>query len=187
MPSRTSLLSVGGSSSPPFPSTYLGEGDIIPHVMDTQKGSYNPSKLPTRSSRTYSVPVEGPIGPPYYNTCHSEGDIIPLAPVTQKGINCSSTHPISYCKVRNTPQSVATALGHVRTPRKLDATRRDDAMSSHMVNISNFGSTTLESRSLPTEAMNAEIKYRSMRNEASQMLGHITCEQQRESLKTEAR
>ena len=122
MPSRTSLLSVGGSSSPPFPSTYLGEGDIIPHVMDTQKGSYNPSKPPTRSSRTYSVPVEGPIGPPYYNTCHSEGDIIPLAPVTQKGIDCSSTQPISYYKARNTPQSIATALEHLEPPRKLDAT-----------------------------------------------------------------
>lgn len=178
MPSRTSLVSVGGSFSPPFPSTYLGEGDIIPHVMDTQKGSYNPSKPPTRSSRTYSVPVGGPIGPPCSNTCHLEGNIIPLAPGTHKGLYCSATQPISYYKARTIPQSVVEALEHLEPSRKLDATRRDDATSSRVVNASNFGLTMLESQSLSTEATNAEIKYQSMRNEASQRLDCITCEQQ---------
>jgi hypothetical protein len=155
MPSRTSLVSVGGSFSPPFSSTYLGEGDIIPHVMETQKGTLNPSKPSTRSSRTYSVPVGGPIGHPCSNTCHLEGNIIPLAPGTHKGLYCSATQPISYYKARITPQSVATALEHLKPPRKLDAMRREDATSLHVVNMTNSGLTTLESQSLTTEAMNA--------------------------------
>jgi hypothetical protein len=184
MPSRTSLVSVGGSFSPPFPNTYLGEGVILPHVMDTQKGSFNPSKPSTSSSRTYSVPVGGPSGPPWLNTCLFEGDTLPLAIAAQKGSYSPSKPSTSYCEVRNASQSISTLLEHLGTLRKPNATRRDNVTLSHITNTSHLGVTTLESQSLSLQ--DVKTKYRILRSKSSQLFSSITCEWQQESLKSEA-
>jgi hypothetical protein len=86
----------------------------------------------------------------------------------------TSTHSSTYYKARTTPQSITTALGHKRTPRKLDVMRRDDAMSSDAASVSNLGSTTLESLS-SLSLQGAETKYRSLQSEASQLISGIAC------------
>jgi hypothetical protein len=98
----------------------------------------------------------------------------------------SSTHPSTYYKARNTPQRITTALGHERTPRKLDVTRCDDAMSSGAASVSNLRSTTLESLS-SLSLQGAKTKYHSLRSEASQLISGITCKQKRDTLRTEAK
>jgi hypothetical protein len=72
----------------------------------------------------------------------------------------------TYYKARTTPQSITTALGHERTPRKLDATRCDDATSSGAAGVSNLESTTLESLS-SLSLQGAETKYHSLQSEGS--------------------